>query len=44
LTGIDPIGEDPFILLVRTLVVDGRLSATDAKKIIAAHKEGGNKT
>jgi hypothetical protein len=40
----DPIGKDPFILLIRTLVVDGRLSATDAKEIIAVHKAGGNKT
>lgn len=37
----DPASQDPFRLLVRTLVADGRLSSGDAKSIILEHEKGG---
>ncbi len=37
----DPASQDPFRLLIRTLVVDGHLSSDDAKAIIHAHEKGG---
>jgi hypothetical protein len=36
-----PASQDPFRLLVRTLVVDGRRASGDAKRIIHAHEKGG---
>jgi len=39
----DPANQDPFRLLIRTLVTDGRLSSDDARKIIETHEEGGRK-
>ena len=39
----DPANKDPFRLLVRTLVADGRLSSSDARKIINKHEEGRRK-
>jgi len=35
----DPVSRDPFRLLIRTLVADGRVSSADAKKIINKHEE-----
>ncbi|MHC4120251.1 MAG: DUF2089 family protein [Planctomycetota bacterium] len=35
----DPVSRDPFRLLIRTLVADGRVSSADAKKIIDKHEE-----
>lgn len=37
----DPVSQDPFRLLIRTLVADGRLSSGDGKKIIQTHEKGG---
>jgi hypothetical protein len=35
----DPVSRDPFRLLIRTLVADGRVSSADAKKVIDKHEE-----
>jgi hypothetical protein len=35
----DPANKDPFRLLVRTLVVEGKVSSTVAKEIIGKHEE-----
>ena len=40
----DPANKDPFRLLVRTLVADGRVASDDARKIIAKHEEERRKT
>ena len=39
----DPVSRDPFRLLIRALVADGRVSSADAKKIIDKHEEEGTK-
>jgi len=35
----DPEGDDPFRLMVRLMVTDGRISPDDARKIIDKHEE-----
>jgi hypothetical protein len=35
----DPVNKDPFRLLVRSLVADGRIASDDARQIIAKHEE-----
>jgi hypothetical protein len=35
----DPANQDPFRLLLRTLVVEGKVSSTVAKEILQEHEE-----
>ena len=39
----DPRNKDPFRLLIRTLVADGKVSSADAKEIIEKHEAGRRK-
>lgn len=39
----DPENRDPFRLLIRTLVADGKVSSADAREIIKKHEEGRRK-